>query len=198
MYQIKASLLFAMALYGLESSYAFQIHQQVTRPTKLFVETDSFQDIDLDLAEDLANNFGKYTIDEIEQIRDELHARRVQHVALDDDVTSPDIVKERFLETELTMQLDWLNHEMPESYLFSEDGDFDSDIDTPIGIDGLLMDNGLVAVDLPPLPVTETFTEKVVDNKKSDTFDLLAGEGVLESIAICAFIGFLMMSPESF
>ena len=70
MNKITASLLFGMALYGLESSYAFQIHQQVTRPTKLFVETDSFQDIDLDLAENLANNFGKYTIDEIEQIRD--------------------------------------------------------------------------------------------------------------------------------
>lgn len=68
--KITASLLFATAFCGLESSYAFQIHQQVARPTKLFVETDSFQDFDLMLAEDLANNFGKYTVDEIEQIRD--------------------------------------------------------------------------------------------------------------------------------
>lgn len=197
--KITTSLFLAMvSFHGLESSYAFQIHQQVTSPSKLFVETDSFRDFDVDLAEDCANNPGKYSIDEIELCRDELHARRVQHLALDEDVSSPDIVKERFLETELTMQLDWLKHEMPESYLFPEEEDFDSGIDTDMSIDGLLMDNGLIAVDLPPLKNIETSSERIVDKKKSDSWELLGSEGVLESIAICAFVCFLMLSPESF
>lgn len=122
----------------------------------------------------------------------------MQHLAFDEDVSSPDIVKERFLETELTMQLDWLRHEMPESYLFPEDEDFDSDIDTDMSIDGLLLDNGLIAVDLPALANAKTSSERIVNTKKSDFWELLASEGVLESIAICAFVGFLMLSPESF
>lgn len=69
--KIATSLFLALvSFHGLESSYAFQIHRQVTSPSKLFVETDSFRDFDIDLAEDCANNPGKYSIDEIELCRD--------------------------------------------------------------------------------------------------------------------------------
>lgn len=199
MNKIMGSLFFATAFFhGLESSYAFQIHRQVATPTRMFADTDSFLEFDLDLAEDLANNFGIYSVEEIEACIDGLHARRVQHLAFAEDVNSPDIIKERFLEVELNMQLDALKSEMPDSYLFPDDNPFDEDIDTDMSIDGLLMDNGLIAVDLPSLKDTETSTENVIKNKEVLLWEELASEGVLESLAICAFIGFIMLSPESF
>ena len=126
-----------------------------------------------------------------------LHAHRVQLLAFAEDVNNPDIVKERFLEVELNMQLDALKQEMPESYLFPDEDPFDSDIDTDMSIDGLLTDN-LEQVDLPPLQNTEISVEPMVEKKKASFLDALSSEGVLESIAICAFIGFIMLTPESF
>ncbi len=224
--KISGSFVFAMVFFhGLESSYAFQISRQAIVPTKLFAE-DPFGGFDLDLAEDLANNFGKYSVDEIETCLDgtknrelflmhgmelpeclisfsllfcnlpfcffvELHARRVQHVAFQDDVNSPDIIKERFLETELIMQLEALKQEMPESYLFPDEDPFDADIDTSMNIDGLLEDN--TSVDVKPIKET-----KDVKKPKGSLLGELANEGVLESIAICAFIGYIMFAPDSF
>jgi hypothetical protein len=171
-------------------------------PSKIFAENNPFREIDIDLeiAEDCAKNFGKYSVEEIEQCRDELHARRVQNVALSDGMT-PDIIKEFFLEEELSLQLDWLMKEMPETYLFPDDET--SDLDTTdadnVEIDGVRMNNGLIAVDLPPRQ-DEPSGEGVVDmkNKKSMWMDELAKEGVLESVAICAFLGFLILSPNTF
>ena len=119
----------------------------------------------------------------------ELHARRVQHVAFQDDVNSPDIIKERFLETELIMQLEALKQEMPESYLFPDDKDpFDADIDTNMSID----------VDAPVVDLKPVQETKDVKKKKTSLLEELANEGVLESIAICAFIGYIMFAPNSF
>lgn len=223
--KISGSFVFAMVFFhGLESSYAFQISRQAMKPSKLFAE-DSFGGFDLDLAEDLASNFGKYSVDEIETCLDgkqcselfmkhgvgppeyiiacsllqtillfvlELHSRRVQHVAFQDDVNSPDIIKERFLETELIMQLEALKQDMPDSYLFPDEDDFDADIDTSMSIDGLLEDN-VAAVDVKPVKKT-----KDVKKKNVSLLGELANEGVLESIAICAFIGYIMFAPDSF
>lgn len=58
------------SFHGLESSYAFQIHRQTTTSSKIFTESNSFRDFDLDLAEDFAYNFGKYSVDEIEHFID--------------------------------------------------------------------------------------------------------------------------------
>jgi len=190
------SLLLAMVA----SSYAFQIQGRTAVPSKLYVETDPFReiDVDLDLAEDCAANFGKYSVEEIEYCRDELHARRVQNVAFGEDASSPDVMKERFLEEELTLQLDWLKHEMPDSYLFPDEETFDSDIDTDMDIDGLLMDNGLRIMDLPTRQDKEPVAEMVAEKKNSVMWNELAKEGVLEPIAICAFLGFVMVAPRFF
>jgi len=176
-----------VSIHGLESSYAFQIHRRSATPSKMFAEIELFHeiDIDLDLAEDCATHFGKYSVEEIEHCRDELHARRVQNVAFGEEM-SPDIIKERFLEDELILQLNQLEKEMPESYMFPHEETFDSDID----IDGLLMNNGLKAIDLPPHQDAKPSSNNFVLWKE------LVGEGALESLVICAFLGLVMVAPR--
>ena len=124
----------------------------------------------------------------------ELHARRVQHVAFQDDVNSPDIIKERFLETELIMQLEALKQEMPESYLFPEEDPFDSDIDTIESIDSFLPEYSQEEVDI---RAATTTSGTVVEKKKPSLLKGLANEGVLETIAMCIFIAFVILSPDS-
>lgn len=109
--------------------------------------------------------------------------------------TTPDIIKERFLETELTMQLDELQSGMPEKYLFAENESFDSVVDTDMNFDGVVMDNGLVAMDLPDLRSSK---KKISESSKIIMVEELAEEGVLESVAICAFLGLMMMAPTLF
>jgi len=191
-----------VSIVRLETSHGFltQQRQTSTRTTlsKHFDGNSPFRevDLDIDLAEDCVGNFGKYSFEEIEQCRDELHAHRVQSVALG-DATSPDIIKERFLETELTMQLDRFKEEMPESYLFPEEDAFDFDVDTDVDFDGILMDNGLVAMGL---PTRSTLQDPTTSKEKTQQMKMwketIAAEGVLESIAICAMLGLLMMAPN--
>jgi len=187
------SLFLAMVYFhGLESSYAFQIHRNwATSALKSFAETDPFRaiDIDLNVAEDCATHFGKYSVEEIEYCRDELHARRVQHVAFGEDVSTPDVMKERFLEDELTVQMNKLKSKMPGSYLFPDEERFDSDIDTNMGIDSLLMDDGVV-VDAKPS------SENVPTNKQNVVWEELIKEGALESVVICIFLGLVMFAPN--
>ena len=130
-----------------------------------------------------------------------MHARRVQNVVLGEGIT-PDIMKEIFLEEELNLQLNWLKKEMPESYLFPDDETLDLDATdaTNKDIDGVRMDNGLIAVDLPPRQPVESTGQVVVETKKKNNlvFDELVKEGALESVAICVFLGLLMISPKIF
>ena len=122
----------------------------------------------------------------------------MQNVVQGDGMT-PDIMKELFLEEELSLQLDWLKKEMPESYLFPDDesSDIDTTDATNAEIEGVRMDNGLIAVDLPRRQ-DERFDEAFVETKNYNKVWLneFAKEGVLESVAICAFLGFLMLSPN--
>lgn len=204
-YYTRLFLFASIALYGFGSSSAFQMHQRMTASTKIFAENDHSREIDIDIdigiAEDCVNNFGKYSVEEIEQCRDELHARRVQTVVIGEGMT-PDIMKEFFLEEELNLQLNWLKKEMPESYLFRDDETFDLDNTdaTNKEIDGVRMDNGLIAVDLPHRQDAESTGEVVVETKKKNNMvlDELGKEGVLESVVICAFLGLVMMSPNIF
>jgi len=184
----------------LECSSAFQMHRKSATPSKIFAENDALPDIDLEIAEECAKNFGKYSIEEIGQCRDELHARRMQNVVHGDGM-SPDIMKELFLEEELSLQLDWLKQEMPESYLFPDDeqSDLDTADATNADIDGLRMDNGLIAVDLPPRQDEPSGGVIAETNKNMGWWmDEFAKEVVLESLVICAFLGFLMLSPSTF
>lgn len=201
----------SVSIYGLDSSHAFQTHRRASIPSKIFVDTDPQRemdfDIDLQLAEDCANNFGKYSVEEVEQCRDELHTRRIQNVALGEEKT-PDFMKELFLEEELNLQVKWLKNEMPESYLFPEDETSNLD-DTIKEIDGVMMDNGLIAVDLPLRHDAEPTGDVVVPKNNNNmlldelakdgaVLDELAKEGALESLAICAFLGVIMLAPNMF
>lgn len=112
----------------------------------------------------------------------------MQHVAFGEDVSSPDVMKERFLEDELTVQMNKLRNEMPDSYLFPDEERFDSDIDTDMGIDSLLMANGLV--DAKPS------SENVLANNQNVVWEELIKEGALESVAICVFLGLVMVAPN--
>lgn len=166
-------------IHGLESSHAFQFHRGTSNPSRLFAETDNTH-VDLELVEHCAYNFGKYSMDEIEQCRDELHSRRVQNVAFVGGEMSPGIMKENFLENELTSQLNWLKKEMPNSYLFLDEGSLDADIEIESNTDVLLMD-------LPPRSDAEP---SLVMWKE------LAKEGLLESVAICIVLGFMIVGPN--
>ena len=77
---------------------------------------------------------------------------------------------------------------MPESYLFPDEESFDSDINTDIDIGDLLMDNGVMAMDLPTRQDTEPSGVAMLEE--------LAKEGVLESVVICAFLGVVMVAPR--
>eukprot|EP00536_Pseudo-nitzschia_multiseries_P004763 jgi/Psemu1/302823/fgenesh1_kg.82_\ len=201
----KNEKLLALALVSIahiETSDGFMIHRHTPTTTKILDGNNPFREVDIniDMAEDLVSNIGKYSLEEIEHCRDELHAHRVQSVALG-EATNPDVIKERFLETELTMQLDRLKENMPESYLFPEEEetiDFDVDIETDgVGFD-FVFDNGLKAMDLPDLKKDSTSsTQVMIDTRPSTAWkDLIAAEGVVESIAICGMLGLMMMAPS--
>ena len=72
----------------------------------------------------------------------------MRNLAFAEDVNSPDIIKERFLEVELNMQVDALKSEMPDSYLFPDEDSFGSNIEIDMSFDGFLMDNGLSGNDI--------------------------------------------------
>jgi hypothetical protein len=167
-----------LSLAYVSNSLAFQMKPQRATPSKAF---DKFGEtvIDLDKAQDCAEHFGKYSVQEIEEVRDQLHAHRLQNMALAEP--GVDIFQEQFLEEELTMQLDLLQKDMPESYLFPE-----QDVSDP-------KDVSFSA----PLQASTTSNN---DEKapKMKLLDKLTEEGVTESLAICAMIGFLMMTPQVF
>ena len=113
----------------------------------------------------------------------------MQHVAFGEDVSTPDVMKERFLEDELTVQMNKLKSKMPGSYLFPDEERFDSDNDTNMGIDIFLMDDGGV-VDAKPS------SENVPTNKLNVVWEELIKEGALESVVICIFLGLVMVAPN--
>lgn len=157
------------------SSLAFQIQPRLTTSSKHFTTQSPFHEIDinLDQAQDCASNFGKCSVDEVEHFRDELHAHRVQAVAFGADAT-PDIFTERFLEMKLSLQLDLLKQ------------------------DRVKMDNGLLAVDLPPRQDAEASDTKIIQNKQMMLWKELSEDGALESLAICGMLGLMMMAPKFF
>jgi len=69
--------------------------------------------VDLDKARDLASHYGKYSYGEVETMRDDLHADRVKN-----DSPNDVLFLERYLEDELTSQLQALKDVTPKPYLF--------------------------------------------------------------------------------
>jgi len=106
----------------------------------------------------------------------ELHAHRVQNMVFGD--CTSDVFQERYLEDELTLQLNLLKKDMPPSYLFQQDNNE-------------LMEEARV----PSLQDGFSNTE-VAEHKNVDLFEELVEDGVLESLAMCGMIGLLMMAPQ--
>jgi len=137
--------------------------------------------VDLDKARDFTRHYGKYTYEEVEHMRNDLHADRVKN-------DSPDVVLflERYLEDELTSQLQSLKDEMPNPYLFRY-----SDEDVPKGLFGT-----------ETASTESTGTASTTDTPNTvaeDSFELpalLLEEGVLETLAIFMVAGILMMLSQ--
>eukprot|EP00532_Pseudo-nitzschia_australis_P011065 CAMPEP_0168235524 /NCGR_PEP_ID=MMETSP0140_2-20121125/18928_1 /TAXON_ID=44445 /ORGANISM="Pseudo-nitzschia australis, Strain 10249 10 AB" /LENGTH=178 /DNA_ID=CAMNT_0008168555 /DNA_START=176 /DNA_END=712 /DNA_ORIENTATION=+ len=155
---------------------------------------NNFIDIDLVKAQNFASHFGKYSYGEIEHMRDDLHTHRLQNIAIGNDEYSNDLLfLERVLEDDLTSQLNALQDDMPDPYLFRyPDGDNGANFDTE------------TKAKADPIPSPNIFHEasdqdNVTKRKSLNLYGELVEEGVLESLAICAMLGFLMMTtPEHF
>jgi hypothetical protein len=111
----------------------------------------------------------------------DLHAHRIQSMVMREPfaVALEDIFEEKALEDELNLQLSLLQDEYPNPYLFPQTLESD---------------------DMPQLPhMTDgTPAETLKDEQQVAWWEEIAEEGVLESIAICSIIGFLMIGPHLF
>merc|ERR1712048_53755 len=97
----------------------------------LYEDGDSNDGVDLlEKAQDVASHFGKYSVEEIEHIRDDLHDHRIQRVMttrhgrgrVSDDYNgfleateNDELILEKFLEDDLTSQLLMLKGELSDS-----------------------------------------------------------------------------------
>ena len=107
------------------------------------------------------------------------------------DCTS-DTFQERYLEDELTLQLDLLKKDMPPSYLFQQDNnELMEDIREPALQGGENVPEFTQAF----LKERNSNTE-VEEHKNIDLFEDLVEDGLLESLAMCAMIGLLIMAPQ--
>jgi len=134
--------------------------------------------VDLDKARDFARHYGKYTYEEVEHMRNDLHADRVKNDSPDDV-----LFLERYLEDELTSQLQSLKDDMPNPYLFRY-----SDEDVPKGL--FVSEEG---------SSESTGTASTTDTQNTVALEfpvLLLEEGVLETLAIFMVAGIVMMLPQ--
>jgi hypothetical protein len=134
--------------------------------------------VDLDKARDFARHYGKYTYEEVEHMRNDLHADRVKNDSPDDV-----LFLERYLEDELTSQLQSLKDDMPNPYLFRY-----SDEDVPKGLFG--SEEG---------STESTGTASTTDTQNTVALEfpvLLLEEGVLETLAVFMVAGIVMMLPQ--
>jgi len=152
-------------------------------------------EVDLDKAKDFASHFGKYSFEEVEHMRDDLHADRLKN-------DSPDEVLflERYLEDELTSQLLSLKEEMPDPSLFR----YSDELPDPILFDyshteDLSQSVSTFASGFAPVPAVVAGEAPLVQHNEPKGFDiyrLLLHEGVKESLVCCLVLGFLVLVPQ--
>jgi hypothetical protein len=163
----------------------------------------------MDRAKDCAEHFGKCSVKEMQQLKHgkgtvdthvesisfeslfsnipvcrsslllDLHEKRIQDLVFGQTTVSApeDAFEQRLIEQlELSLQLNLLQEEMPPSYLFPE------------AVDGPMEE-------LPHL-TDGTIAAKVKQEEHTMVLGFLMEEEVLESLAICALIGALMMAPQ--
>jgi hypothetical protein len=100
----------------------------------------------------------------------------------DNAITAPEeIFEERVLEDELNVQLNLLQDQFPDPYLFPQVVEKQADD---------------LKESLPHLKDGIPSVEKVKEEQNIALFEEMAEEGVFESLAICGIIGLLMMAPQ--
>lgn len=111
----------------------------------------------------------------------DLHAHRIQSMVMGEPFpTAPEqIFEEKALEDELNLQLNLLKEEFPDPYLFPQTLEVDEMIELPHMKDG-------------------TPAETLKEEQQVAWWEEMAEEGVLESVAICSIIGFLMLGAQLF
>ena len=108
-----------------------------------------------------------------------MHDKRIQNLVFGDNAAPEDLFEEKVFEEELALQLNLLQEEAPPSYLFPEVED--------------------AMEDLPHLKDGTAAQRAKLSAKKEQNIMMieeLAEEGVLDSLAICALLGFLMFAPQ--
>mmetsp|Transcript_43209 Transcript_43209/g.46903 ORF Transcript_43209/g.46903 Transcript_43209/m.46903 type:complete len:179 (-) Transcript_43209:904-1440(-) len=172
----KMNLLFfaLMSTLPIKDSFAF-VQQKMKHKkwiTRSFANKNSNNEleIDVDKAVYCASHFGECPVEEIEKLRDGLHAHQVQNMVFGD--CTNDGFEETYFEGELTLQLDLLKKDMSNPYLLPSE---------EFGVVPSLRDN----------------TAQVVDGSRNmEVFKELVEDGALESLAMCGMIGLLMMAPQ--
>jgi len=131
-------------------------------------------DVDLVKARDLAGHFGKYTYEEIENMRDDLKEHHFRNVS------PSEVFLGRLFEDELTSQLQALQDGMPDPYLFRDDP----------ATKGVFRSGRHTASTSPALVAEKTKTTKT----GFDIVDRLFDEGVLEYLVISIVAGIIMLA----
>jgi len=144
--------------------------------------TSAFRDIDVDMdrVKDCAEHFGKCSVTEIRELKNDLHDKRIQNVVFGTSPNPETLYEEKIFEEELDLQLSLLQDEVPESYLFPEVEEEMEDLPH--------LKDGTAAAS-----VQETIDKE----NKILLFEELAEEGVIESLAICGFLGLMMFAPQA-
>ncbi|CAB9496194.1 expressed unknown protein [Seminavis robusta] len=137
---------------------------------------------------DAAEHFGKYPVEEIEEMKKEIHKERVQSLMFDRNsvVSAEKAAEQRLIEQELDLQLSLLKKDLeeatPEQSLFPDMTMF-PDVEEPIEELPHLKDNTMAA-------------KGVADQKLFIFEEAFLEENVLETLAFCAVLALVMVAPQ--
>jgi hypothetical protein len=178
---------FLLAAATIESSLAFSTLPRSTKGTLLQSTKggdmmypagagDPFRlvDVDMEHAQDCADHFGKFSVQELKEVKGDLHQHRIQNMVFGLEAPE-DTFQTRMMEDEIELQINLLQQEMSPSTLFPEA--------SPMA-------------ELPHKDESAQLAKKVKKEEQSFVLEELVEEGVMESLAICAIIGILFFAPH--
>jgi hypothetical protein len=177
----------ADAFHGLASRRTFRRQVAFLKSTKEDPMTSS-KPVDMTRAHDCAEHFGRCSVNEIEELKDNLHNQRMQRFLLSDEEKQPrapidDSLEHHVLEEELDLQLAMLKHEESKaglSILFPE-------VEEPMDELPHLKDN----------TVSKHNADVVHKAEESLAMaETVLEENVLETIAVCGAIVLVWFAPH--
>merc|ERR1719464_786084 len=215
----------------LSSAFTFQQQQRATvvelqrQQQPLFsstfdeykYESNSHGGDDFDLlekAQDVSTNFGKYSYEEIELLRDDLHDHRLQQMIARErgDIWKAtkidELTLEQYLEDDLSSQLEMLQGKLSdEAGTGSESSSSSLFLDSYDDVVPTATTSSTAAAVAVPSVITDTTTSeqqqevKGLSSFSNNVFNNLLDakrkaelmEGVMESIVVCGILGVLMM-----